>query len=257
MTHALCTLSAVPIRREPADASEMTNQMLFGEVAEILEKEKKWSRIKLLHDNYEGWIDIKQLTNCEEDFYENYIKKNHLLSQELIQIASSEKSQVFLPIFLGSVLPFYDKNHFKINGVEWHFEGEVSTGKSTRNDLVSTAMKYQNAPYLWGGRSPFGIDCSGLVQMVFRLGGHDLPRDAYQQAEIGETLSFLEETQPADLAFFDNEEGRITHVGILLNPEKIIHASGRVRVDNIDQTGIFNAETQSYSHKLRVIKRII
>jgi cell wall-associated NlpC family hydrolase len=123
--------------------------------------------------------------------------------------------------------------------------------------LIDTAFLYLNSPYLWGGRTPFGIDCSGYSQIVYRMCGVDLPRDASQQAEVGDRLSFIEEATPGDLAFFDNNEGRITHVGILLGDNKIIHASGKVRVDRIDHQGIFNDEMHDYSHHLRLITRVI
>jgi len=118
-------------------------------------------------------------------------------------------------------------------------------------------MMYLNAPYLWGGRSPFGIDCSGFTQVIYKLNGFKLPRDASQQATIGETLSFIEESESGDLAFFDNEEGNIIHVGIMLENNNIIHASGKVRIDKIDHQGIFNSETNTYSHRLRLIKKIL
>ena len=116
---------------------------------------------------------------------------------------------------------------------------------------------YLNAPYLWGGKTPFGIDCSGFTQMVYKLNGFALPRDAYQQAEIGETLSFVEEAEPGDLAFFDDDEGNIIHVGMVLEQGTIIHASGKVRIDALDHQGIYNKELKNYSHKLRLIKKII
>ena len=127
----------------------------------------------------------------------------------------------------------------------------------SREKIVDNAMMYVNAPYLWGGRSPFGIDCSGFTQLVYKIGGKKLPRDAYQQAEIGQTLSFVEEAENGDLAFFDNEEGSIIHVGILLGENEIIHSSGKVRIDKIDHQGIFNVDTKKYSHKLRLIKKIL
>ena len=123
--------------------------------------------------------------------------------------------------------------------------------------LCDFAYHFRNAPYLWGGKTPFGIDCSGLVQMVYRLYGINLPRDAHQQAEIGASLSFIDESEPGDLAFFDNEQGDIIHVGILLKNHNIIHAHGTVRVDRIDQTGIFNSYNNMHSHKLRLIKRVV
>ena len=125
-----------------------------------------------------------------------------------------------------------------------------------KSNLIKTASLYLNSPYLWGGKTPSGIDCSGLTQMVYRINGHFIPRDASQQVELGETLSFIDESQAGDLAFFDDDEGKIIHVGILLENNYILHSHGKVKIDRIDQTGIYNSETQKHSHKLRIIKKI-
>ena len=117
-------------------------------------------------------------------------------------------------------------------------------------------MRYLNAPYLWGGRSPFGIDCSGFTQLVFKFAGIKLQRDAYQQGGQGSIINFIEEVQPGDLAFFSNDEGAIIHVGIMLKDNRIIHSSGKVRIDKIDHFGIYNAETKKHSHLLKLIKRM-
>jgi cell wall-associated NlpC family hydrolase len=139
----------------------------------------------------------------------------------------------------------------------YQFNGRTTPGFVKKNKLVENSLIFLNAPYLWGGRSPLGIDCSGFTQIVYRLQGVHLPRDAYQQSEIGSTLSFIEESEPGDLAFFDNIEGKITHVGIILEDNHIIHSSGKVRIDRIDQQGIFNSEKGNHTHKLRIIKSII
>jgi len=128
---------------------------------------------------------------------------------------------------------------------------------NTKQNLIKVASLYLNSPYLWGGKTPFGIDCSGLTQMIYRINGYRIPRDANQQSEFGDTLSFIDESEPGDLAFFDDKEGKITHVGMLLENNYILHAHGRVRIDGIDQTGIFNMEKQKHSHKLRIIKKIL
>ena len=146
-------------------------------------------------------------------------------------------------------------------GVQLHkfFEGNVASlkQKKTAHDIISTAYLFLHAPYLWGGKSPFGIDCSGFTQLVYKLNGYKLPRDAYQQVELGMPLSFVEEAEAGDLAFFDNEEGKIVHVGILLGDNRIIHASGCVKTDPFDHYGIFSAERGGYTHNLRVIKNIL
>jgi cell wall-associated NlpC family hydrolase len=158
---------------------------------------------------------------------------------------------------MGSMLPEIKDSNFIIDGTDYSFEGLTSSDKLEKSMLVENAMMYLNAPYLWGGRTPFGIDCSGFSQIIYRLNGIDIPRDAGPQSEVGTTLSFVEESEPGDLAFFDNTEGEIVHVGIVLENNHIIHASGKIRIDRIDQQGIFNTELGIHTHKLRLIKQII
>jgi cell wall-associated NlpC family hydrolase len=159
---------------------------------------------------------------------------------------------------LGSSLPNCADGQLRIGQNLYHFQGMAVPPKSGgREFLVETALMYLHAPYLWGGRSPFGIDCSGFVQVVYKFSGIQLPRDAWQQAEKGDLLSFIEESAPGDLAFFDNDEGTIIHVGILLENNRIIHASGKVRIDVIDHQGIYNRDLRAYTHNLRLIKSIL
>jgi cell wall-associated NlpC family hydrolase len=160
---------------------------------------------------------------------------------------------------LGSFLPNYNKNKVSFNVTDYVFDGLTfdTSKESLKNKLVENAYLYLNTPYLWGGRSPFGIDCSGFTQLLYKLNGVKLPRDASQQAKVGQTLSFVEESEAGDLAFFDNEEGNIIHVGMVLDNNRIIHASGKVRIDRLDHQGIYNVDTNKYSHRLRLIKKII
>lgn len=147
-----------------------------------------------------------------------------------------------------------------MNGLHYlkhQFEGAKVEGSLNKSNIVNTALLYLNTPYLWGGKTPFGIDCSGFTQMVYKLNGFNILRDASQQASQGEVLSFIEESSPGDLAFFDNNEGEITHVGIIMEDHRIIHAHGKVRIDLLDQSGIYNLDTKTHSHKLRVIKKIV
>ena len=162
---------------------------------------------------------------------------------------------MLIPITLGASLSFL--NHNDINSNNYEFEGLKTSGIKPKSNIVDTAHMYRSAPYLWGGKTPFGIDCSGFTQMVYKLNGYKLLRDASQQATQGEVLSFIEESEPGDLAFFDNEEGKIIHVGIMLENNYIIHASGKVRIDRLDHLGIYNAELNRHTHRLRVIKKII
>ena len=253
MKFGISNLSIIPQRSEANDKAEMTNQILFGEHFKVLEIRKKWSKIRLSHDSYEGWICNKQWQEISEEDYKQLDKDVATITTDILDIITKEYQQ---PIVIGSVLPFYKSGHALINEEMYKFDGLSTQGYVDKNKLRQNALIFLNAPYLWGGRSPLGIDCSGLTQIVYRLQGIDLPRDAYQQAKVGTTLSFIEESEVGDLAFFDDKEGKVIHVGIILEDNHIIHASGKVRIDRIDQQGIFNSEIGKHTHKLRLIKSI-
>ena len=250
----ICNLAIIPVRLEPSDRSEQVTQLLFGEHFTILEQQQKWSKIKIVFDNYEGWIDNKQYQEISEKQFDSLNENPIVLSADLIEFISNPKNEL-LPISIGSSLSFLNDESLNISN--YSFEGVKTCGVKPKADLIKTAYMYLNAPYLWGGKTPFGIDCSGFTQMVYKLNGYNLLRDASQQATQGEVLSFIEESEPGDLAFFDNEEGNIIHVGIMLDNNYIIHASGKVRIDRLDHLGIYNAETNRHTHKLRVIKKIV
>ena len=249
MQYGLCNLSIVALRNEPSDKSELTSQVLYGELFKVLEHRKKWSRIRLSYDSYEGWIDNKQFQFIEENDYKTYTAKKEQLCSDLVHFIT-DKEHKLQPIVMGSVLSSQSLLHHS-------FDGETLIGQKKKNQLIETALLYLNTPYLWGGKTPFGIDCSGFTQMVYRLNGYKLLRDASQQATQGDALSFIEESSPGDLAFFDNNEGDIIHVGIIMENHYIIHAHGKVRIDRLDHSGIYNVDTKTHSHKLRVIKSIV
>ena len=250
----ICNLSNIPLRIEPNDRSEIVSQVLFGEHFSIIEQVAKWSKIKLQYDDYEGWIDNKQFKNITEDQFEMLSKDNIILCSDLIEYITAENN-VLIPITLGASLSFL--NYETLNTENFHFEGLKTSGIKPKSNLIQTAFMYLNAPYLWGGKTPFGIDCSGFTQMVYKLNGYHLFRDASQQSTQGEALSFIEESETGDLAFFDNEDGNIIHVGIIMDDNYIIHASGKVRIDRLDHLGIYNSETNKHTHRLRVIKKIL
>ena len=252
--YGICILALIPLRAEPKDQSELISQVFFGEIFEVLEVKKQWTKICLQADGYEGWIDSKQFQEISFNDYEIVTTKPALYNYDLVGLINGNDS-LFLPIPLGASLSFLELK--SVNVHEFCFDGLTISGQKSKSDLISTAKLYLHAPYLWGGKSAFGIDCSGFTQMVYKLNGHFLPRDASQQATLGEVLSFIEESEPGDLAFFDNEEGKIIHVGIILHDNYIIHVSGQVRIDRIDHLGIYNETTQTHSHRLRVIKKII
>ena len=250
----ICNLGIVPIRSEASDRSEMVSQLLFGDSFKIIETSPKWTKIQTAYDAYEGWIDNKQFQKITEIQYNLLENSESILNGELIDFISFETNQL-MPIPLGSSLNFLDIN--EINTANFQFEGKKECGVKPKENLLKTAFLYLNAPYLWGGKTPFGIDCSGFTQMVYKLNGYKLLRDASQQAIQGDALSFIEESEPGDLAFFDNDEGNIIHVGIIMENNYIIHASGKVRIDRLDHLGIYNAEQNRHTHRLRVIKKII
>ncbi|MFV8376944.1 NlpC/P60 family protein [Flavobacterium sp. LB1P71] len=250
----ICNLAIIPLRFEPSDRSEIVSQVLFGEHFEILEQLKQWSRIKMLYDDYEGWVDSKQYQLISETSFNQLSEDAIILNADLIEYITAPNN-ILIPIPLGSSVSFLNYN--EINTSNFDFEGTKISGIKPKEGLINTAFLYLNAPYLWGGKTPFGIDCSGFTQMVYKLNGYKLLRDASQQATQGEPLSFIEESEPGDLAFFDNDEGKIIHVGIIMEDNYIIHASGKIRIDRLDHLGIYNPETNKHTHKLRVIKKII
>jgi hypothetical protein len=247
----------------------MVTQLLFGELFRIVGREENWRRIQLLYDDYEGWTHEAQITPLVQEEFIRLEQAVTPVSTDLVQLVIRENQEDMIPIVPGSSLPGLDNGTLIIAGEKFFYEGDVS-----RDDLISmppgsqkdviireqireNALLYLNAPYQWGGRSPFGLDCSGFTQMVFKLVHIQLLRDATQQSTQGEGISFLNEAMAGDLAFFDNEEGYITHVGILLDNSAIIHCSGKVKVDMLDHEGIYDHTQKKYTHKLRLIKRII
>lgn len=259
MQHGICLLSLVPCRKEPSNTSEMVTQLLFGESYSVLENNEEWLKIQIEYDKYECWINKKQHSKLSEANFKHLQKSDAIYNASLISEIRDNALKIDFPLTLGAKLPFYSKEKMEFENHSYIFEGNIFSFSEKKNakNIIACAQSLLNAPYLWGGKSPFGIDCSGFTQLVFQMNGYKLPRDASQQVEIGAPLNFVEESLPGDLAFFDNEEGKIVHVGLLIDHERIIHASGKVRIDRFDHYGIHNTDTKKYSHTLRVIKRII
>ena len=243
-----------PMRAEPSHRSEMVSQLLFGETALFIERSGDFILVKCLYDNYEGWCQSSQLTEINEETrfsnpsYVAAFTAELLINNEscLIPHASQLPLNGSPAIQVGpyQILPL-GKDFFK-----------PSTSDDKARLLTEFAFRYLNSPYLWGGKSVFGVDCSGLVQQVFKLAGTWLPRDSSEQAKLGETVEFIQASKLGDLAFFDNEEGRIIHVGMMLDDQRIIHSSGYVHVDKIDSAGIIYHVTGARTHNLRIIKRL-
>jgi len=256
--YAICEQVLVPVRKQPSDQSEMTNQLVFGDFLKIIDSNTNWYLAITQHDGYEGWVDKKQIRVINQSVFNKCTDYNNSYCYDLTASATSTTGKT-KNLLLGNKLPNYNNNTLNIANDTYQFSGNAFTPDTniTGDIILNIALKFKGAPYLWGGRSPFGIDCSGFTQLVFMMGGVQLYRDASQQVKKGIDVNFINEAIAGDLAFFDNQEGNITHVGIIINNKKIIHASGEVRIDNIDHQGIYNEEQRIYTHKLRIIKRLI
>ncbi|MEJ5303264.1 MAG: C40 family peptidase [Bacteroidales bacterium] len=255
MAEYVCRITSAAMRAEPSHRSEMVSQLLLGERVEILDKNYGWVLVRSTLDSYTGWVDEVQLVPCNDEE-----KKGKLaVCQDLITFISDESTGESNWITFGALVELLEPGLLMVAGKYYRYRGEINEYIPRRESdfIMAAARKWLNAPYLWGGRTPLGVDCSGFVQLVYRSAGISLPRDAWQQAELGIDIPFAVEAREADLAFFENPDGRIIHVGILNGDGHIIHASGKVRIDAFDHQGIFNRESLRYTHKLKMIKRIV
>lgn len=254
MNTALCIVPAAAIRREPNYQSEITSQLLFGEAAELISNHGDWVELVCLYDGYAGFCQRNQLTEVPAVIAE----------QDQVPLVNTWSGVIFvnearMHVPFGSAVPALQNGE-----AIW---GELRIKSSSKlvmegayvfdeESIRQVAFTFLNTAYLWGGRSVFGIDCSGFTQVLMRFFGKKLPRDAANQSMVGEDVGFLQEAKCGDLAFFDDAEGKIIHVGLLLNDREIIHAAGKVRIDTIDGAGIINRDNFVRTHKLRTIKRV-
>jgi len=252
MQFGIINLAIVPLREEPAHRSQQVSQLLFGEVFTVLETEGQWLKIQTENDEYLGWIQALQCVLFNEVVFNEIKQKQVQLTHEPVTVARKIAGNSLLYLPAGSRLAGVERGKFIIGATTFELMNEI---RPKKNSLTEYAHTFLNTPYLWGGRTHFGIDCSGFAQAVCLQSGIQLKRDAWQQAGQGKAVDFLQNALPGDLAFFDNEEGRIVHVGIMLNNGQIIHASGSVKIDRIDDQGIYSAEQKKYTHALRIIKR--
>jgi cell wall-associated NlpC family hydrolase len=249
----ICGNVFVPLRSGPSHKSEMLSQVLFGEKYRIIDHIGHWYKIETLFDNYSGWIDEDHIQNSPGKKDAN----GHVLNRSLL-CYKDDKTKLVLEAGCEIYDPDFENNVFFAGENKYSASAEFNPAYiKVSESLADTSMKFINSPYIWGGRIPSGIDCSGFVQLVYKIQGINIPRDSWQQAEAGISVSFIEETVPGDLVLFDDERGKITHVGMILSKGLVIHASGRVRIDTIDHQGIYKNEIGGYSHKLRIIRRII
>ncbi|MCQ2283542.1 MAG: C40 family peptidase [Bacteroidales bacterium] len=264
MDTGICLWMSVAVRAEARHASEMVTQLLFGETYRVLIATTEWLNIRTDDCGYEGWISTKQHTALTEEQYTQYLSMPKQLVDTPFLYLRDADTHIAFPIFIGSQFPKPQDGSFTIGSRRFTTDA-VSAPSSLRHKglseqqdrLLSVAFQYLNAPYLWGGRTPAGIDCSGFVQMVFKQIGIDLPRDASQQVHAGQVIDFIQEAQIGDIAFFENEEGVIVHTGIVCGYQQIIHASGHVQINTLDETGIFHTGLKKYTHRLRIIKRVL
>ncbi|MDA0779257.1 MAG: NlpC/P60 family protein [Bacteroidetes bacterium] len=247
MTSGICTLSIVPLQGVNQHNAPVLSEVLYGEIFQILKVKKHFSQV-CLSDKTTGWIENSQFIEISTADFEKLSKQTPKISANLVEFIYKD-AQILFPIPIGSIV-----QHTAFLGHQ--FEGKTSGSKPEKNNIRTMAFMFVNTPFRKGGKSPFGMDADGFVQTVYALCGFALPRTAVEQAEKGIVLSFIEEAEIGDLAFFDDDEGNIVHVGIILEHNHIIHAHGQVRVDRLDQTGIFNPELRTHTHKLRLIKSI-
>ena len=257
---ALSLHSVVPVRTEPREGAEQSTQMIFGELCTVLEQKPRWDRVKLNLDEQEGWVDEKMITPMSDDENRSYSEALSSAATVVFPMAYavSENNGQTIPLTAGTRLTHYKDGRFEVLEVGFRIDPSlvrVQPYKMNQENLLQAVRFFLNIPYLWGGKNAMGMDCSGFTQTVMALFGKHLLRNASEQATQGEAVASLKEAQAGDLVFFDHEDGKISHVGIVIDPERVIHCSGRVKVEKLDETGIFSAEKGEYTHHLVAIRR--
>ena len=256
--YGIIPLSVIPVRKQPSHRSEMITELLFGDTFTILDQINEWYKIKRWWDDYEGWITESSFVPISEKQFNALAREPVIIIGSMVLASTDDPADGMRRLPEGARLPFWDKkkNTCQVGDIVFKLPGiHLEEGKAKdRLSLTEYAHNFTGVPYLWGGLSSCGFDCSGFVQTIFRINGYHLPRDASQQSRIGKDIPFTEKAQPGDLAFFGDEEDKITHVGIVLPDHKIIHASGRVRIDRLDHHGIYDEKKGKYTHKLLLLK---
>ena len=257
---AIVLHSVVPVRSEASEGSEQLTQLLFAETVEIEEEKPRWIRIKNDADGQIGWVDFKMLTKLSDSECKLVAKADKSARVMMpMAYAVSENNGQTIPLTAGTCLPNYKDGRFEVLGVGFRIDPSMVADKSlemTTEKIMEVVRFFLNVPYLWGGKNALGMDCSGFTQIIHSLFGHQLLRNASEQETQGMPVKSLKNAQTGDLAFFDHEDGKISHVGLILDSERIIHCSGRVKVEKLDEIGIFSIEQGgTYTHHLVSIRR--
>ena len=253
--------SVVPVRTEAREGAEQSTQMLFGELCTILEQIPRWNRIKLHSDGQEGWVDAKMISPMnteEEQSYRAALKDTAVVAMPMAYAVSENNGQT-IPLTAGTRLTHYKDGRFEVLGVGFRIDPSMVLAaplEMNQENLLQAVRFFLNIPYLWGGKNAMGMDCSGFTQVVMSMFGKSILRNAGEQVTQGRAVAKLENVQAGDLVFFDHEDGKISHVGIAIDAERVIHCSGRVKVEKLDETGIFSAEQGVYTHHLAAIRRL-
>ena len=264
ISYAIVLHSVVPVRSAPDEGAEQETQLLFGETCKIIDEVPRWYKIKNDYDGQEGWVDFKMITKMTEKEYEDYTSSDltAMVKMPMAYAVSEGNGQTF-PLTAGTRLSNYKDGRFSVLGSKFVIDPEMVAEQPlelTKENFMQVVRYFLNIPYLWGGKNCMGMDCSGFSGVVLSLFGKRLLRNAREQVYQGTEVGFLSEAQCGDLVFFDHrsrnpELTNISHVGILLSPDTVIHCSGRVKVERIDTNGIIETESGKYSHDLRAIRR--
>lgn len=255
--YAIGRFTAAALRAKKRENAEMISQLLLGEPVRVLDHEGEWARVQCADDGFEGFIRAHQLLPVDELTFLQQ-KNNPAFCLDLFAPILGDNNG--LPVTIGARLPAFDGIHLRLNDRRYTFSGQAVMSRDLTADgnlMLKLARKLLFAPHLTGGRTPTGIDAPGLVQLVARIVDLQLPRTAEAQVGCGRPVDFIVQCQTADLAFFDDKRGNINHVGLLLPDSRIIHVYDRVRIDAIDHYGIFNYELGRYTHRLRIVKRLL
>jgi cell wall-associated NlpC family hydrolase len=253
MDYGICSNPFMPLRGKPSDSASMVSSLLFGETFQILDSQGNWFYVRMTYDHYEGWLFSREIEGFTNDSPLPEAQPNQFLVKEPFQSLFNE--ELFIYLGLGTPLPFFDGKYCFLKTAFYQLKGQAFEAYQEPTAAIQMAERFLGTPYLWGGRSSFGIDCSGLTQILMRYSGIPLHRDTPYQVEQGTPIDNFSNAAEGDLVFFKNKDGNISHAGILTGINKVIHASEKVRQDTIDAHGIYNEGLQDYTHQLAAIRR--